>query len=180
MRRHQHYTEHREMPILSNSSHLCLFQLSSSGYKVDSSITEAITKYPTLTTRSDLPPFMGLADQLSTSTHTLAALLTPLRPLLSTNNELLWSSHHQEAFTNTKTSLTISPLLSFFNVTKPTRLSIDASGQGTGFILQTTDRRWMVPYSGRNPILIWCGNMIRCNWGRNASGMLGWHWVQSV
>ena len=104
MRRHQHYTEHREMPILSNSSHLCLFQLSSSGYKVDSSITEATTKYPTLTTRPDLPPFMGLVNQLSTSSHTLAALLTPLRTLLSTNNELLWSSHHQEAFTNTKTS----------------------------------------------------------------------------
>ena len=57
------------------------FQLSSHGYKVDQSITEAITKYPTPTTRSDLRSFMGLVNQLSTSTHTLASLLTPLRPL---------------------------------------------------------------------------------------------------
>ena len=70
------------------------FQLSSHGYKVDPSITEAITKYPTPTTRSDLRSFMGLVNQLSTSTHTLASLLTPLRPLLSTKNEFLWSSHH--------------------------------------------------------------------------------------
>ena len=61
------------------------FQLSSHGYKVDPpSITEAITKYPTPTTRSDLRSFMGLVNQLSMSTHTLASLLTPLRPLLST------------------------------------------------------------------------------------------------
>jgi len=80
------------------------FQLSLSGYKVDPSITDAITKYPMPTTRSDLRSFMGIVNQKSTSTHTLAALLTPLRPLLSTKNKFLWSSHHQEAFT--KTSLT--------------------------------------------------------------------------
>ena len=112
------------------------FQLSSHGYKVDPSITEAITKYPTPTTRSNLCSFMGLVNQLSTSTHTLASLLMPLRPLLSTKNEFLWYSHHQEAFTNIKTSLTTSPLLSFFDMTKPTRLSTDASRQGLGFILQ--------------------------------------------
>ena len=112
------------------------FQLSSHGYKVDPSITEAITKYPTPATRSDLRSFMSLVNQLSMSTTTLASLLTPLRPLLSTKNEFLWSSHHQEAFTNIKASLTTSPLLSFFDMTKPTRLSMDASRQGLGFILQ--------------------------------------------
>ena len=125
------------------------FQLSSHGYKVDPSITEAITKYPTPTTRSDLHSFMGLVNQLSTSTHTLASLLTPLRPLLSTKNEFLWSSHHQEAFTNIKTSLTTSPLLSFFDKTKPTRLSTDASRQGLGFILQQkTGDEWNLVQAG--------------------------------
>ena len=125
------------------------FQLSSHGYKVDPSITEVISKYPTPTTRSDLRSFMGLVNQLSTSTHTLASLLTPLRPLLSTKNEFLWSSHHQEAFTNIKTSLTTSPLLSFFDMTKPTRLSTDASRQGLGFILQQkTGDEWNLVQAG--------------------------------
>jgi len=60
------------------------FQLSSSGYKVNPSITEAITKYPTPTNKSDL---WSLVNQLSTSTHNLASLLTPFRPLFSTKND---------------------------------------------------------------------------------------------
>ena len=81
------------------------FQLSSKGYKIDPFITEAITNYPTPTNRSDLCSFIGLVNQLSTSTNTLATLLSPLRPLLSTKNEFLWSSFHEEAFTQVKTSL---------------------------------------------------------------------------
>ena len=125
------------------------FQLSSSGYKIDPAITEAITKYPTPANRSDLRSFIGLVNQLSTSTNTLAALLTPLRPLLSTKNEFLWSDHHQEAFTNIKKSLTASPLLSFFNMTKPTQLSTDASRQGLGFVLQQlTGEEWTLVQAG--------------------------------
>ena len=125
------------------------FQLSSSGYKIDPTITEAITKYPTPANRSDLRSFIGLVNQLSTSTDTLATLLTLLRPLLSTKNEFLWSSHHQEAFAKIKTSLTTSPLLSFFNMTKPTRLSTDASRQGLGFVLQQqTGEEWTLIQAG--------------------------------
>ena len=108
------------------------FQLSSSGYKIDPSIIEAITKYPTPTSRSDLRSFIGLVNQLSTSTNRLATLLDPLRPLLSTKNEFLWSSYHQEAFSHIKTSLTTTPMLSFFDISKPTKLSTDASRRGLG------------------------------------------------
>ena len=109
------------------------FQLSSDG---DPSIIEAIAKCPTPMSRSDLRSFIGLVNQLSTSTNTLATLLAPLRPLLSVKNEFLWSYQHQEAFSNIKTSLTTSPLLSFFYINHTTRLSTDASRQGLGFILQ--------------------------------------------
>ena len=61
------------------------FQLSSSGYKVDPSITEVISDYPTPTTQSDLRSFVGLVNQLSTSTYTLVTI--PLRPLLSTQKK---------------------------------------------------------------------------------------------
>ena len=111
------------------------FQLSASGYKIDSSIIEAITNYPTPSSRSDLRSFIGLVNQLSTSTNTIATMLAPLRPLLSTKNEFLWSNHHQEAFVQVKTSLTTSPMLSFYDINKPTRLSTDASRHGLGFIL---------------------------------------------
>ena len=60
------------------------FILSEQGYQVDSSITQAIANFPTPVTRTDLRAFFGLANQLSASTATLANLLAPLRPLLST------------------------------------------------------------------------------------------------
>jgi len=53
------------------------FRLSSRGYKINPSITGAITRYPTPANQTDLHSFMGLVNQLSTSTHTLASLLTP-------------------------------------------------------------------------------------------------------
>ena len=112
------------------------FQLSADGYQVDPSITAAITAYPSPTNRSELRSFMGLVNQLSTSTNTLATPLGPLRPLLSTKNEFLWSTTQEEALTQVKKSLTTPPLLSFFDINRPTRLCTDASRQGLGFILQ--------------------------------------------
>lgn len=46
------------------------FILSSEGYRIDDSITEAISRFPTPTSRTDLRSFFGLANQLSASTDT--------------------------------------------------------------------------------------------------------------
>ena len=46
------------------------FQLSASGYQIDESITEAISKYPIPTSHTELRSFIGLINQLSTSTNT--------------------------------------------------------------------------------------------------------------
>ena len=60
------------------------FQLSAEGYQIDQTITEAIPSYPTPTNCTDLCSFIGLVNQLTTSTNSVATLLAPLRPLLST------------------------------------------------------------------------------------------------
>ena len=125
------------------------FSLSADGYQVDHSITEAITKFPTPTNRTDLRSFFGLVNQLSSSTNTIAPLLTPLRPLLSTKNDFLWSLDHQQAFTILKNSLIIAPVLSYFDVNKPTRLCTDASRHGLGFIFQqNTAGTWNLIQAG--------------------------------
>ena len=69
------------------------FILSAAGYRVDDSITEAISKFPAPAPacRTDLRSFVGLVNQLSACTPAIASLLTPLRPLLSTKNEFLWT-----------------------------------------------------------------------------------------
>ena len=63
------------------------FHLSTEGYRIDPAITDAITKFPAPTTRTDLKSFFGLANQLTAGTDKIAKLLEPLRPLLSSKNE---------------------------------------------------------------------------------------------
>jgi len=126
------------------------FQLSSNGYQVDRSITDAIASFPTPNNRTDLRSFFGLANQLSASTHVISSLLTPLRPLLSTKNDFLWSPTHDQAFQVAKEHLTAAPVLSFFDINKPTRLCTDASRHGLGFILQQrlSDGTWSLTQAG--------------------------------
>ncbi len=112
------------------------FVLSADGYRIDPAITEAIKRFPTPTNHTDLRSFFGLANQLSASTNTVAPVLAPLCTLLSTKNDFVWSPAHDLEFGSAKDSLISSPVLSFFNVKKPTRLCTDASRQGLGFVLQ--------------------------------------------
>ena len=112
------------------------FVLSADGYRINGAITDAISRFPTPTTRSDLRSFIGLANQLSACTSVIAPLLAPLRALLSTKNEFLWTPDANEAFNVARQSLTSAPTISFFDPSKDTRLCTDASRQGLGFVLQ--------------------------------------------
>ena len=76
---------------LLNACSFAGFNLSPEGYCVDLSITDAVSSFPAPSSRSDLRSFFGLVNQLSSCTDTIAALLGPLRPLLSTKNDFLWS-----------------------------------------------------------------------------------------
>ena len=78
----------------------------------------------------------SLVDQLSTSINTLAALLVPLRLLLSTKNKIHVVDPQEEVLNHqVKKSLTTSLLLSYFDIIRPTQLCTDTSRQGLGFIL---------------------------------------------
>ena len=123
------------------------FQLSSEGYQIDPAITEAISKFPTPTNRSDLRSFFGLVNQLSSSTDIIAELLSPMSSLLSTKNEFVWSSEHDQALAHAKTHLTGAPTLAFFDAKKPTRLCTNASRQGLGFILHRQPCNGLHPMS---------------------------------
>ena len=112
------------------------FHLSQDGYHIDDSIITSISKFPTPVNRTDLRSFIGLVNQLSSSTPTLVGLLAPLRPLLSTKNDFLWSTSLTDAFESVKQSLTSAPTLSYFDPDSLTRLCTDASRQGLGFVLQ--------------------------------------------
>ena len=75
----------------------------------------------------------------------MSPLLVPLCSLLSTKNDFLWSTYHKQAIDTVKDT----PVLSYFDVSKPTRLSTDASRHGLGFILQqNTAGTWNLIQAG--------------------------------
>ena len=120
------------------------FQLSAKGYRVNATITEAITRFPVPATHTDLHSFFGLANQLAARTDKIAELLEPMCPLLSTKNEFAWSATHDQALSKAKEHLASTPTFAFFDLEKPTQLCTDASRQGIEFILwqQTSTRQW--------------------------------------
>ena len=126
------------------------FCLSPEGYQLDSSITAAISQFPTPTTRTELQSFMGLVNKLASGTNTIAGLMAPFRPLLSTKNEFLWTVGHDQAVMKDKECLTTAPVLAFFDIAKHSRLCMDASRQGLGFVLQQqgADGAWHLVQAG--------------------------------
>ena len=137
---------------VSGQRHLTFagFQLSSEGYKVDTSITAAISRFPVPASRTGLRSFCGLVNQLASGTALIAELMSSLQPLLSSKNDFVWSDHHSQAFAKVKEQLVKSPVLAFFDIKKPTRLCTDASRQGIGFVLQqqSTAGQWVLIQAG--------------------------------
>lgn len=99
------------------------FLVTTDGYHIYDSITDAIVKFPTPSSRTDLRSFIGLVNQLSASTPAIAGLLNPLRPLLG---QLSWVMLLRRLS---------CPLR------RPTRLCTDASRQGLNWFRPPTGVR---------------------------------------
>ena len=127
------------------------FIISHDGYRPDPQLTEAISSFPTPQNITELRSFVGLVNQVAPFIEDVSELLTPLRPLLSSKNELLWEQHHERAFELAKAMLTSIPTMAYFNPRCPTSLSTDASRlKGFGFVLrqQQDDGAWRVVQAG--------------------------------
>ena len=129
------------------------FTVTPEGYTISSHITDAISKFPTPSSRTDLRSFFGLANQMSSSTSHIAEALAPLRPLLSPRNDFLWTPDHNRAFDHAKEALSTAPTLAFFDTKKETCLYTDASGLGVGYLLlqnhgHNGDEDWRLAQAG--------------------------------
>ena len=127
-------------------------QISSSGYSLDPQLIKALRCFPTPTNKSDIRSFFGLVNQLSSVSDQIARLLTPLQPLLRKDTVFRWDDEFQRAFEEARRELTKIPLcVSYFDSSKPTRMSTDASRlNGIGFVIrqQHPDGHWRVIQAG--------------------------------
>ena len=127
------------------------YVLSSLGYSPDPKLLSAITDFPTPESVTDLRSFLGMVTQLSAFCSDIADCTHPLRGLLSTKNEFIWTADHNAAFAATKQALVAPQALAYYDPSHPTRLHTDASRrQGLGFVLtqKQPDNTWCTVQAG--------------------------------
>ncbi|XP_055887318.1 uncharacterized protein K02A2.6-like [Biomphalaria glabrata] len=114
--------------------------ITDSGIKPDDSKIEAIQSMPYPTDRKELERFLGMINYLGKFLQNLSEITAPLRELLKQDNEWIWVEQHQKAVDYLKSLITTAPVLAFYDVSQPVKLSVDASREGLRAVLMQNER----------------------------------------
>lgn len=122
--------------------------LSQEGLKVSDDKVQAIVHAPPPADASQLCSFLGLAQFCAKFIPRFATITAPLWELPKQDVEWKWEKEEQHAFDQLKKSLIAAPVISYYTVGRPARITCDASPIGLGAILeqQQTDRVWKPVY----------------------------------
>ena len=101
--------------------------------------------------KEDLQRFLGMTNYLCKFLTQYSEVTAPLRELLKKEVHWDFGKPQLEAVNNLKDMVTNSHVLQFYDPSRPTRLTTDASGNGLGAILeQQHDEQWkLVAYASR-------------------------------
>ena len=104
----------------------------SDGLKADPAKVSAILNMPRPTNRAELETLLGMITYLTKFQRNLSEITSPMRALLHKDVEFSWQSEQADAFHKVKTALTQTPVLSYYDRSKPVRLQVDSSSKGLG------------------------------------------------
>ena len=110
------------------------------GIKPDPRKVTAVTEMKPPETKEELQRFLGMTTYLSKFIPNYSETSAPLRVLLEKDTEWHWTDQQAKAFQELKNMVTHSPVLMFFDPTKPTTISVDASSKGMGAVLLQDQR----------------------------------------
>ena len=103
------------------------FQITPEGVKPLNKKVEAIIKFPSPKNIIELRRFLGMAQQMSRFCPKLSEKAEPLRDLLSTKNDFLWTEEHERTFQNVKEILSSPKTLALYDVRRRTKVRTDGS-----------------------------------------------------
>ena len=89
--------------------------------------------------------FLGMVNYLGHFVKDLARFTKPLNELLCKDIVWTWGDDHEKAFTELKQLISFTPVLTFYDVKRPTVLCADASGYGLGAVLMQVHDDQMKP-----------------------------------
>lgn len=113
--------------------------ISEQGVKPDPKKVQAIRDMATPKSKEELQRFLGMVTYLSKFLPNYSETAAPLRTLLEKDTEWHWNQQQTQAFDQLKDMVTNHPTLKFFDPSKPTKISVDASSKGMGAVLLQDD-----------------------------------------
>ena len=121
-------------------------KLTGEGIKPTEQRIEAITNMRDPENHSELETILGMLSYVSKFIPCLSELNAPLRDLKK-QEEWVWDDKAKEAYAKIKAALTSTKVLRYFDVSKPVRLTVDASMRGLGAAIIQDDG--VVAYASR-------------------------------
>ena len=109
--------------------------IDSNGIHPDPGKVTAVKQINAPTNITELRRFLGMVNQLAKFTPQLSETTKPLRELLSSKNQWLWSDSQQQAFEAVRNMMSSDTILALFDPHRPTQVSADVSSYGLGAVL---------------------------------------------
>ena len=111
---------------------------STEGVRPDPKKISAFVNTATPSTVSEVRSLIGMANYISQFIPNFATITEPLRRLTHKGVKFVWQPEHEEAYYKLKTAMINSPVMSYFDISKKTRVVVDASPVGLSAILAQT------------------------------------------
>ena len=114
--------------------------ITENGVKPDPARIKALLELSPPNNIRELRTVLSMFQYLAKFAYNMSTVMKPMTDLLRADICWSWDHAQQSSFDETKRLLTTTPTLSYYETTKPTVVSADASSFGIGAVLmQTTD-----------------------------------------